>query len=115
MLMQFTWIPESIPDTRYFTEKGVIIMLSPGFISYSIFKFTKKHTKKQNGVKRNFFLLYGAVWACICLVIALFMVLGQPSERDVMIRFLVIAPITGIILGEIIALVSWLVWFRKEI
>lgn len=90
-------------------------MLPPGFISYLIFDFAKKRAKKRKRIRRNFFLYSGVIYACICLIIALFMVLLQPSEQDAIHRFLIIAPLAGFLLGEIAAGISWLIWFRKEV
>ena len=88
-------------------------MLPPGFIANIIYEFVKKRVKREH-VTVSYFIFSGLCFLVVGAVIGLFMFLSKPTTMEAFIRFMSIVPVAMILIGELYAIVCWLIWLRKE-
>mgnify|MGYP003305639673 CR=1 FL=1 len=88
-------------------------MLPPGFIAHIMYEFVKKRVKKEH-ITVSYFIFSGLCFLIFGLVIGVFMFLSKPTSMDAFIRFMSIVPVAMILIGELYAIVCWLIWLRKE-
>ena len=88
-------------------------MLPPGLIANVMYEFVKKRVKKEY-VTISYFLFSGLCFLLVGTVIGVFMFLSKPTSIDAFLRFISIAAVAMIVIGEIYALICWLIWLRKE-
>ena len=88
-------------------------MLPPGFIASLMYEFVKKRVKKEH-VTASYFIFTGLCFLMIGTVLGVFMFLSKPTSMEAFLRFMMIIPVPLLVIGEVYALVCWLIWFRKE-
>ena len=88
-------------------------MLPPGFLAYLMYEFVKKRVKKEH-VTLSYFIFSGLCFLIFGIVLGVFMYLSKPSTIEVFIRFMLMIPVPMFVIGEVYALVCWLIWLRKE-
>ncbi len=88
-------------------------MLIGGFIAYIMYEFVKKRVKKEH-LTVSYFIFSGLCFLIVGTIIGVFMFLSKPSSIEVFIRFMMIIPVPLLVIGEVYALVCWLLWLRKE-
>ena len=88
-------------------------MLPPGFLAHIMYEFVKKRVKKDH-ITLSYFIFSGLCFLIFGTIIGVFMYLSKPSTIEVFIRFMMIIPLPLLVIGEVYALVCWLLWLRKE-
>ena len=88
-------------------------MLPPGFLAHIMYEFVKKRVKKEH-LTISYFIFSGLCCLVFGLIVGVFMYLSKPSTIEVFIRFMMIIPLPLLVIGEVYALVCWLLWLRKE-
>lgn len=88
-------------------------MLPPGLIANVMYEFVKKRVKKEY-VTISYFLFSALCFLIVGMGIGVFMFLSKPTSIDAFLRFMSIAAVAMIVIGEIYALICWLIWLRKE-
>jgi len=91
-------------------------MLPPGFISYLLFNFVKKHSNGKHIILK-FFLFSGLCWGMIGLIgilLILSLATSASAEPSTKLSLLFLVPTIFFVLGELYAFICWLIWLRKE-
>lgn len=88
-------------------------MLPPGFLAHIMYEFVKKRVNKEH-VTVSYFIFSGFCFLLSGLVLGVFMFLSKPTSIEVFWRFIMVIPIPLVVIGEVYALVCWLIWLRKE-
>lgn len=88
-------------------------MLPPGLIANVMYEFVKKRVKKEY-VTISYFLFSALCFLIVGMGLGVFMFLSKPTSIDAFLRFMSIAAVAMIVIGEIYALICWLIWLRKE-
>ena len=88
-------------------------MLPPGFLAHIMYKFVKKRVKKEH-LTISYFIFSGLCFLIFGTVVGVFMYLSKPSPIEMFIRFMMIIPLPLLVIGEVYALVCWLLWLRKD-
>ena len=88
-------------------------MLPPGLIANIMYEFVKKRVKKEL-VTVSYFVFSGLCFLLVGVVLGVFMFLSKPTTIDAFLRFMMIIPVPLLVIGEVYALVCWLIWLRKE-
>jgi len=87
-----------------------------GFIAQIIFNFVKKRAKKH--VTLIYFICTGVCWSLFGILAggAMFAYnsVFEPVSVTAVIKFMTITPGLMFVMGEMYALVCWLIWLRKE-
>ena len=88
-------------------------MLPPGFLAHIMYEFVKKRVKKEH-LTISYFIFSGLCFLIFGTAIGVFTYLSKPSTIEVFIRFMLMIPVPLLVIGEVYALVCWLIWLRKE-
>ena len=88
-------------------------MLPPGFIAHVMYEFVKKRVKKEH-VTVSYFIFAGLCFLIVGAILGVFMFLSKPTSMEAFMRFMLIIPVPLLLIGEVYALVCWLIWLRKE-
>ncbi len=88
-------------------------MLPPGFIAHVMYEFVKKRVKKEH-VTVSYFIFAGLCFLIVGAILGVFMFLSKPTSMEAFMRFMLIIPVPLLLIGEVYALVCWLIWIRKE-
>lgn len=88
-------------------------MLPPGFLAYLMYEFVKKRVKKEH-VTISYFIFSGLCFLLIGTILGVFMFLSNPTSIEAFMRFMMLIPVPLLVIGEVYALVCWLIWLRKE-
>lgn len=92
-------------------------MLPPGFIAYIMYNFVKKRVNKRY-VFVSYLGFAALCWLSMGVLLGGLMIgynsLFNKMSITVIVRFMTIIPIPLVVIGEIYALVCWILWLRKE-
>ena len=88
-------------------------MLPPGFIAHVMYEFVKKRVKKEY-LTVSYFIFAGLCFLIVGAILGVFMFLYKTTSMEAFIRFMMMIPVPLLVIGEIYALVCWLIWLRKE-
>lgn len=92
-------------------------MLPPGFISYCLFNFVKKHSNGKH-LTLKYFVFSGICWGLIGLLgILLILAFGttNTATSNNQLFLLLFIPTIFFMIGELYALICWLIWLKKEV
>ena len=93
-------------------------MLPIGMLGSLIYDFSKKHTKNETHIKRNFFLYSALFFLLFGFAVGGGMVLvdflSQKLNPEAVPKFLLMIPGIMFVMGELHALAWWLSFMRKK-
>ena len=86
--------------------------------SVAVYDFVQKRRKNPKLRTLNYFLVMGLIWGLFTFAIG---ALGQlrdlmagEIERELYLKVITFLPLAGFILGDLIGLIPWLLWFHHD-